>query len=135
MSIKYRLHVRTYDYSDFDTREKAEKEMSRINTLNNLDTVPDWYYVATHIEIVEVPDEISIEKEIDMSKSDREYRDSMDSVMEELGAVLVDLGAVTADGVETDAEIVTIATRKIKTLHSMLETLMHPSLLAAVMKN
>ncbi len=143
MVIKYRLHGyesergwgRSFDFSDYDTREQAEAEMIRLNALNNLDSAPDWYYVATHIEIVEFPDETPIVKDNEMSKTDREYRESMDVAMTELGETLLDVDAVTADGAETDAEMVEIATRKIKTMHAMLATLMNPSLLAAIMKN
>lgn len=143
MAIKYRLHGyesergwgRSFDFSDYDTREQAKAEMIRLNALNNLDTVPDWYYVATHIEIVEFPDETPIVKDNEMSKNDREYRDSMDVVMTELGETLLDIGAVTSDGAETDAEIVAIATRKIKVLADIAKASLTPGVYDAIMKN
>ena len=62
----------------------------------------------------------------------QQYRDNMDPVIEELGATLGDLG-YTKEGLR-DSELVEVATRKLRTLHSMLlASGLHANMLKAVM--
>lgn len=61
----------------------------------------------------------------------QEYRENMEFPMEELAATLSEMGLERQH--LTDAELVTIATRKLKTLRLIAATVMNEDLLKAVM--
>ena len=67
-----------------------------------------------------------------MTPEIKDYRADMDWPIEELGSALASLGFKREQ--LSDAELVQVATRKLRTLHEIAQTVLTPGILAAVMK-
>ena len=80
-----------------------------------------------------MPDQMMREAPINTASAAVDYRNNMDFPMESLAITLNEFGLV-GDSL-SDAELVEVAIRKLRTLHGMvLATGMSPALLKAVMK-